>query len=407
MSHKKPTACKVIAMVALTLLLSSSPSLAQLKITKIVNNVPQATKEYPTLVTNNQDKAWYQQKTYRNNSGQQASISIFVTGSTPTTQPSSLIKQGYYISTGQSSDPLRVLVTSPEFSCSSPTGKLEVKVFKAAYSQNLFKGELNCGTNKIVYELGNGQPFIGAALNVSNIASHTASSQQTGYEAIKLLSNGAWRSGNTKKDEKITFMFNRPARIYSIAQTVRRNFTKLAIEGQGDDAWFNQFFTFSYVGNPPSDLFNLPTVSFAAWHVAPRIKDLTIDVTKYSAATIAEINRMTIIPENYSAWKNHLCPEDVNNDGRISSLDALTVINYLNSPEDRVLSTLKLYNDSRPFYDVSGDGVVSSLDALTVINALNNGKRSCSVSTSLEGEGEATSLVSVSDNENKSSLNSF
>lgn len=64
---------------------------------------------------------------------------------------------------------------------------------------------------------------------------------------------------------------------------------------------------------------------------------------------------------------NFLTPMDVNDDGRISSMDALLIINELNA-KDRSDS-----GDSRTtnFVDVNDDGRVSALDALTVINALN------------------------------------
>ena len=53
---------------------------------------------------------------------------------------------------------------------------------------------------------------------------------------------------------------------------------------------------------------------------------------------------------------------DVNRDGALSPLDALTVINVLNGRAVAEVTT----------YDVNQDGVVSPLDALLVINRLNN-----------------------------------
>ena len=57
-------------------------------------------------------------------------------------------------------------------------------------------------------------------------------------------------------------------------------------------------------------------------------------------------------------------PLDINNDGSVSAIDALLVINYLN--RGTATSTL-----SNPRLDVNRDTFVSALDALLVINYLN------------------------------------
>lgn len=64
----------------------------------------------------------------------------------------------------------------------------------------------------------------------------------------------------------------------------------------------------------------------------------------------------------------HNCdlPEDVNGDGVVSPIDALQVINDLNSAGARILAA-----GSGPDIDVSADGSVSPIDALLVINYLN------------------------------------
>jgi hypothetical protein len=82
-----------------------------------------------------------------------------------------------------------------------------------------------------------------------------------------------------------------------------------------------------------------------------------------------------------TAKQNPWLPVDVNGDGRVSSSDALSVINLLNTPGasrrvDDMSNPLQ-----QPFLDVSGDGRISSLDALLVINHLNT-------RSSGEGEGE-------------------
>ncbi len=70
-------------------------------------------------------------------------------------------------------------------------------------------------------------------------------------------------------------------------------------------------------------------------------------------------------------WHN-LIPEDVNNDGVISPIDALLIINALNRNTDtKLLAKLAAGQEIPHFLDVSGDRVLSAIDALIVINWLN------------------------------------
>ncbi len=70
-----------------------------------------------------------------------------------------------------------------------------------------------------------------------------------------------------------------------------------------------------------------------------------------------------------NSWQNPVNRFDVSNDGVVSPLDALLVINELSARGSRSLvgSTLQ----RPPWVDVSGDVAVSPLDALLVINRLN------------------------------------
>lgn len=61
---------------------------------------------------------------------------------------------------------------------------------------------------------------------------------------------------------------------------------------------------------------------------------------------------------------------DVTNDGEVTSLDALRIINFLNESGAGVAANGSL-SSSLVYLDVSGDGRVSDLDALQVINELN------------------------------------
>jgi hypothetical protein len=69
-------------------------------------------------------------------------------------------------------------------------------------------------------------------------------------------------------------------------------------------------------------------------------------------------------------------PLDVSDDGYISPLDAVLVINYLNAAPNGSVPTraasLSAGSSFGPYLDTSGDGVVSPLDAVMVINYLNS-----------------------------------
>ncbi|MBM4090314.1 MAG: tandem-95 repeat protein, partial [Planctomycetes bacterium] len=86
------------------------------------------------------------------------------------------------------------------------------------------------------------------------------------------------------------------------------------------------------------------------------------------------------------SWQNLRNPLDVNGDMRIEPLDALLVINDLNTNgPGRLIDP----PTGPPFLDVNGDGFVSPIDALLIINYLNreNGFRGG------EGEGEGEGVA--------------
>ena len=67
-------------------------------------------------------------------------------------------------------------------------------------------------------------------------------------------------------------------------------------------------------------------------------------------------------------WQNSAEPLDVSNDGFVSPIDALQIINHLIANGSHELSPEK---NLVPFLDTSGDNFVSPRDALLVINRLN------------------------------------
>ena len=100
-----------------------------------------------------------------------------------------------------------------------------------------------------------------------------------------------------------------------------------------------------------------------------------------------------------SAWQNAAIAEDVNFDGYVSPIDALLVINHLNSTDPVTLSQPlpipENSNEPPPYLDVSGDNRITPIDALMVINKIAE-----SIDTGAEGEftqgvGVATSRMTV------------
>ena len=71
-----------------------------------------------------------------------------------------------------------------------------------------------------------------------------------------------------------------------------------------------------------------------------------------------------------AGWQNALLATDVNADRRVSPLDALFVINMLESGGSVQLPELAAGVNPNAYYDTTGDGFVSPLDALLVINAI-------------------------------------
>ncbi len=82
-----------------------------------------------------------------------------------------------------------------------------------------------------------------------------------------------------------------------------------------------------------------------------------------------------------STWQNPTNRFDVNNDGLISALDVLVVINEINRSGARQLDGSLLVPP--PYYDVDGNRNLEALDVLIVINFIN---------ANPEGEGEAAPL---------------
>ena len=70
-------------------------------------------------------------------------------------------------------------------------------------------------------------------------------------------------------------------------------------------------------------------------------------------------------------WRNPVDSLDVDTDGFVVPIDALKIINDLNSTGARELP--EQYDGTSPYFDVDGDRFVAPVDVLAIINHLNSG----------------------------------
>jgi VCBS repeat-containing protein len=103
-----------------------------------------------------------------------------------------------------------------------------------------------------------------------------------------------------------------------------------------------------------------------------------------NAGGVSNVATVTITSTSSNPWQNSRNRFDVNNDGSVSPIDVLVVVNDLNARGARSLPIPPVPPFTPPpFLDVNGDRSVSPQDALSVINHLNSG--------GTEGEGESNS----------------
>ncbi|MFV2069608.1 MAG: Ig-like domain-containing protein, partial [Pirellulales bacterium] len=135
--------------------------------------------------------------------------------------------------------------------------------------------------------------------------------------------------------------------------------------------------------------------------------DLSHAVLVFGENVAVPLSQVEFVPTTLSisgpAFMNAANPLDVNADGLLSPLDALSVINDLNRYGARdlaapsVASTAAVSQQlvSTPIYyiDVNGDGSVTPIDALVVINALNAQAAGTAATAAVAAIGEATGDV--------------
>jgi len=95
---------------------------------------------------------------------------------------------------------------------------------------------------------------------------------------------------------------------------------------------------------------------------------------------------ISIVNSVPAEWQNPILRWDVNNDGFVSPIDALLLINYINSQSSPPPALPASRAVGSPFYDVNGDGFATAGDVLLVINEINR------LNMPPGGEGESASL---------------
>jgi hypothetical protein len=119
--------------------------------------------------------------------------------------------------------------------------------------------------------------------------------------------------------------------------------------------------------------------------------DITATPLSSGVAPVTE-TFLVQVTENDTPYHNDIEPHDVNSDEEVTSLDALTIINYLNIYGPGPVG----FGDPGFGYDVNADGFVTALDALLVINHLNQINRPAGTVNNGEeesGEGEGEPLA--------------
>ena len=108
----------------------------------------------------------------------------------------------------------------------------------------------------------------------------------------------------------------------------------------------------------------VPGETFARFRLST--EPLTAPTGEASAGEVEDY-RVVIQP---NPWQNQSNRFDVNDDGHVSPIDALVLINYLNQHGAGVLPAVRPTN--QPFLDVNGDGQVTPMDVLQLINHINS-----------------------------------
>lgn len=99
-------------------------------------------------------------------------------------------------------------------------------------------------------------------------------------------------------------------------------------------------------------------------------------------------------------WHNPIHDVDVNGDGFLSPLDALLVINYLNTAAAADSGRVPVdASVGPPFYDVDDNGFITARDALLIINSINTGANLSVPNPTAIGEAEEAGDIAAPDSD--------
>lgn len=125
---------------------------------------------------------------------------------------------------------------------------------------------------------------------------------------------------------------------------------------------------FANLGTPPGGgellLFEIPMIATSGGSVtfASNVAD---DSPAHQTLTFGNAASTGSVSVTGSQWQNAALPRDTNNDGSVSPIDALIVVNDLNNNGARALTT------ESTLVDVNGDLSVSPQDVLFIVDELN------------------------------------
>ena len=111
----------------------------------------------------------------------------------------------------------------------------------------------------------------------------------------------------------------------------------------------------------------LASITFSTTSFSDEIRTVAFTDTDGSLTSSESDKSIVVVPLAVDPWQNSANPLDVDNNGAVTPLDALAIINYLNKTG---AGQLPANFSGAYYYDVNGDGLASPIDALSIINYL-------------------------------------
>ena len=138
-----------------------------------------------------------------------------------------------------------------------------------------------------------------------------------------------------------------------------------------------------FLSNLPNGNYRLQVEANLPGFINSNTDDGIIEVSLGSSAGIQHVDFGGYFPP--SPWQNEILPEDVTGTSSVGPLDALILINDINTNSSRSLEGTP--EGVAPFLDVNGDRFLSPLDVLMVINFINRS------GGGQQGEGESGPML--------------